>query len=144
MFICVDDVIYIETQFYRSEFCDFINLWKMVKNTIKLWWRFFLHKINKNMQRKPVVKCVVYSWVWCHFQKKLLNFIILQKLTKTPQTFVQGLSSITLTEICHKSRGEVKLRSSLRKLFVLNNLSYYDWKRHLMQNSIFFTVSLVQ
>ena len=29
----------------------------MIKNTTKLCRRFFLHKINKNKQQKPEVKC---------------------------------------------------------------------------------------
>ena len=35
----------------------------MVKTTIKLCKKFFLHKSNKNVQRKPGLKCLVYSRV---------------------------------------------------------------------------------
>ena len=45
-----------------------ISLWKMVKNNIKRCRRFFLHKINKNMQKYPGVKYFVNLWVLCRIQ----------------------------------------------------------------------------
>ena len=33
----------------------------MVKNVTKLRRRFILYKINKNMKRKPAMKCFVYE-----------------------------------------------------------------------------------
>ena len=50
MFICVDDITYIETQFNHSKVYNFISWWEMVRNTIKFSTWFFLYKINKNMQ----------------------------------------------------------------------------------------------
>ena len=107
-------------------------------------WRFFIHKINKNMQRKPVKKCVVYSRVWCHFQKKLCSIITSWKTG-------QNITNICTRLFLHKTnknmslkqRWSFSLRSPLRKLFILN-ISYYDWERHFMQKKFFITVSLVQ
>ena len=46
----------------------------MVKNTIKLCKRFFFHKINKNMQEKPAVECLVHSRVRLHLCQ-IQNFV---------------------------------------------------------------------
>ena len=51
MFIRVYNVTYVETQINLSKPLNFIISRKMVKSTIKLYRRLFLHKINKNMQR---------------------------------------------------------------------------------------------
>ena len=61
MFIWDDDVIHIETQFNYSKLHMFSN---MVKSNIRLCERFFLHKINEDMQRKPGIKYFVHSLVW--------------------------------------------------------------------------------
>ena len=53
MFIRVYNVTYVETQINLSKPLNFISSRKMVKSTIKLYRRLFLHKINKNMQRNP-------------------------------------------------------------------------------------------
>ena len=63
MFIWDDDVIYIETQFNYSKLPNFICSAKMVKRNIRLCRRFFLHKINEDMQRKPGIKYFVHSLV---------------------------------------------------------------------------------
>ena len=34
----------------------------MVITTIKQCNRFVFHKINKNVQRNPVINCLVHSW----------------------------------------------------------------------------------
>lgn len=46
--------------FNHSKLFDFINSWQMVKATIKLCKTFFFRNINKNMQRKPWMKCFVH------------------------------------------------------------------------------------
>ena len=60
MFIRVDDVTNVETQFDHSKFRNFISSGKIVK---KLCRKIILHKINKNMKRKPGVKCFMHSQV---------------------------------------------------------------------------------
>ena len=48
LFIRVYDVIYVEIQFNRSKSCNFTSLLKMVKNTIKHYYRrCFLHESKK-------------------------------------------------------------------------------------------------
>ena len=48
-FVCsfVYDVIYAGIQFNRSRLCNFTSSCKMVKNTLKHYYRCFLHKSNK-------------------------------------------------------------------------------------------------
>ena len=48
----VDDVTCVETQLNQSKRLDFIISRKRIKSTIKLCTMFFLHKTNKNTQRK--------------------------------------------------------------------------------------------
>ena len=60
MFIRVDDVTNVETQFDHSKFGNFISSEKIVK---KLCRKIILHKINKNMKRKPGVKCFIHLQV---------------------------------------------------------------------------------
>ena len=67
MFIQRDDVTHVKTQFNSSKLQKLISLWKIVKNTIKRCRRFFFYKINKNMQKTPVVKCFVN--LFCNFLK---------------------------------------------------------------------------
>ena len=59
MFIRVNDVTHVRTQFDDPKFWNFLSgeifFWKMCKNTITLCW-FLPHKVKKNMQRKPEVK----------------------------------------------------------------------------------------
>ena len=100
----MDDVTYIETHVYHPKFRNFINLYKILKNTIKLWWGFFPVTLTK--------KCKENQWWNVLFIrrgvtfKKLCNFITSWKRAKTPKTFVQGPFSIKLTKIHHKA--EVK------------------------------------
>ena len=51
-----------------------LSSWKMVKNTAKVWRRFFFSKINKNMQRKPGLKHFLYWRVWRHL-RHIQNFV---------------------------------------------------------------------
>ena len=104
MLIRADDVTYIKTQFNHLKLCNFISSLKMVKNTIKLCRRFFLHK--SNMKRKPGVESLMSN-------SKLFRFITLGKLIKTPENFVQGFLSVKLTNVCHKNRGEGLVSGSL-------------------------------
>ena len=106
-------------------------------------WRIFLHKINKNMQRKPVKKRVVYSWVWCHFQKNLCSFITSWKLAKTLQIFVWGPFSLKLTKIYHKKEMKFWPQVSFKKTFCFKQkLLWLEKTFHAKQ--YFITVSLVQ
>ena len=78
----------------------------MVRNTIKLCIRFFLHKIKK--QRKTGEMFSTFAGMTSLTSNwKLFNFINLRKLTKTPKNFVQGSYSWILTKIWHKDRVEV-------------------------------------
>ena len=52
--------------FKHSKLRNFTSSWKIVKNTMKLYGRIFLHKTKRKMQRKPGVKCSVHSRVWRH------------------------------------------------------------------------------
>ena len=61
MFFRVDGVTYVETQFDHSKLWNFISSSEIDKKAIKLCCSLFLHKINKNMQRNPGVRCFVYS-----------------------------------------------------------------------------------
>ena len=109
MFIRMDGVTYVEIQFYHLKFHNSINLWKNGQKHHKGFYSegFSYIKLIKICKKKPVKKRVVYSWVWCHFQKNLCSFITSWKLAKTLQIFVWGPSSIKLTKIYHKKRGEV-------------------------------------
>ena len=60
LFIRVKDVTHVETEFNHSKLCNFISLWKMVKNTKKLCRKFFSHKISKNIQKKSGVESFVH------------------------------------------------------------------------------------
>ena len=72
--IRVCDVTYVGTQFHHSKLCNFMSIWETVKTTIRLCKKFFVHKINKNMQRKPWMKCFVHSWVQRH-SSQIQNFV---------------------------------------------------------------------
>ena len=65
----------------------------MVKNTIKLCRKFILHKINKNMKRKPGVECFVLPRVWRYLRRiqnlQVHNFV---KTDQTPQILYKVLS----------------------------------------------------
>ena len=50
IFIRVYYVTYIEMQFDNSKLRNFRSSWKMVKNTINICWRLFLHKTNKKFK----------------------------------------------------------------------------------------------
>ena len=66
MFIRVYDVTYVETQFNHLKLRNFISSWETVKATLQQWRRFFSHKINKVMQRKPGTKFFV-NLLWIYF-----------------------------------------------------------------------------
>ena len=100
-------------QFSHSEL-NFSSSWKIVTNTIKLCRKFILHKINKNMKRKPGMKYIVHWQVWRHIKFKLCNFITSLKLIKTPKTFVQSSFFIKLIKMCHKNSCSFGLRSPLK------------------------------
>ena len=53
MFVLVCGTTYVEVHFNHSKFINFINSWKMVKNTKKLDSRFFSKKTLKKLKRKP-------------------------------------------------------------------------------------------
>ena len=74
VFIRVYDFTYVKTQFSHSKLHNFISSWDIIKATIKLCKKFFFHKINKNMQRKPGMKCFVHSRVWRH-SRRIQNFV---------------------------------------------------------------------
>ena len=102
MFIRLYDVTYIEIQFNYLKLCNSISSWEMVKTTIKLCKRFFFHKINKNMQRKPGMKYFVHLQVWCHS-------LWIQNSARPDQNttnFVQGCFSIKSRKLCHKNRSD--------------------------------------
>ena len=50
MFICGADVNYVETPSYHSKLYN-ITTRKLVKNAVKLCRKFFLYKINTDMQK---------------------------------------------------------------------------------------------
>ena len=91
MRIRVYDVTYVETQFDYSKYCNFINLWELVKTTIKWCERFYsikLTKISKAKQRWNVLYIRGYDVT--HAGLKLCNFTTSWELIKTPQTAVQS------------------------------------------------------
>ena len=49
MLIRVYDVPYVKIQFNHSKRLNFISSWKMVKNTVKLYCRFFVEKTRGNI-----------------------------------------------------------------------------------------------
>ena len=73
---------------------------------MKLCKKFFFHKINKNMQRKPGLKCYIHSRVWRHL-RQIQNFIPSWELIKTSQNFVQAFLSVKSLKLCHKNSGEI-------------------------------------
>ena len=68
------------THFNHSKLCNFIGPQKMVKNTIKLSGKFFIHKINIDMQKKPGLKDFSYI---CGYGITYAKFLPLRKLIKT-------------------------------------------------------------
>ena len=78
MFFRVYDVTYAEIQFNRSRLCNFTSSWKMVKNTIKLYYRrSFLHKSNEKCKENQGVICFIHSRVWRHI-RWMQNFVTLK------------------------------------------------------------------
>ena len=69
----------------------------MVKNTIKLCRKLILHKIYKNMKRKPGVKCFVYSRVWRHLRQ--IQTLQLHNLVKTDQNTTESCKRFVLHKI---------------------------------------------
>ena len=80
----------------------------MVKNTIKLCRRFFLQKVNKNIQKKTRSEmfCAFAGMTSLTSNLKLHNFITSEKLIKTPQNIVQGSFPVKLTKVYHKNMDE--------------------------------------
>ena len=109
LFIRVYDVIYVLIQFNRSKLCNFISSWKMVKNTIKLYYRrCFIYKSNKNAQKtRGDIFYAFADMTSFTLNAKLCNFITSWNLIKAPQNFVQRSFSIQLTKIWYKNRGEL-------------------------------------
>ena len=86
----------------HSKLHNFINMWKIVKNAIKLCIRFILHKYAK----KTKVRCFVHLRVRRHICR-IQNFFTKWKLVKTPQNFAQGTISLKLTKRYIKNGDEV-------------------------------------
>ena len=68
----------------------------MVKNTMELCKRFFLHKINKNMQRKPRVKCFMLRVDVINVKFKTLQ---LYNFVKTDQNATEFCTRLLLRKI---------------------------------------------
>ena len=100
----VYDVPYFEFYFNHLKLRNFTSLWKMVKNTIKLYRRLFLHKTNKNWKEIQGKMFFTFGCDVSYAEFKTCNFITLCKLTETPQNILKGYFCIKLTKICHKNR----------------------------------------
>ena len=72
MFICLCDMTYVETQFNHPKLHEFMRNGQNDQKTVKCVKDF--HKINTYMQRKPRIKCFIYSPVLCH-TRRIQNFI---------------------------------------------------------------------
>ena len=94
MFIRVDDVTNVETQFDHSKFRNFISSEKIVKNFVEKSFSIKLTKIWKESQELNVLYIRRYEVTCVKF--KLYYFIILLKLIKTLQNFVKSSFSIKL------------------------------------------------
>ena len=141
----MDGVTYVEIQFYHLKFHNSINLWKNGQKHHKGFYSegFSYIKLIKICKKKPVKKRVVYSWVWCHFQKNLCSFITSWKLAKTLQIFVWGPFSLKLTKIYHKKEMKFWPQVSFKKTFCFKQkLLWLEKTFHVKQ--YFITVSLVQ
>ena len=92
-----------DTSKRHSNLRNFINSWKMLKNATKHRGKFFLHKINKNMQRnRGVMLCIlagIKEMASLTSNSKLCNFI---KNDQTPKNFVEASFSVKLTKIWEK------------------------------------------
>ena len=108
LFISVYDVTLVEIKFNHSKLCNFTSSWKMVKNTIKLYYRKrFLHKSNKNVRKTRGDMFYAFVGMASHAPNtKLCNSVTSWNLTKSPQNFVQCSFSIELTRIWHKNKGK--------------------------------------
>ena len=106
MFICRDDVIYVETPYNLSKLCNFIASRK-IKNAIKLCERLFPLNINKN-------SCGKVLWTFVGKTSLMLNskhdyFIISWKMI-TAQHAKEGSFFIKLAKICqNKSKKKTEL-----------------------------------
>ena len=79
MLIRIDDTL--RHSFNHPKLRNFISLWKMVKNTIKVCRKFILRK-------KPALKCFLHLRVWFHL-RQIRKLSTLSKLMKTSQNFWQ-------------------------------------------------------
>ena len=68
------------------------------KNIINLYRRLFLHKTNKNMYRKPGVKCFVHSRVWRHLLLREYDVTYSEFKTLQLSNFVK--SDRNATKLC--------------------------------------------
>ena len=97
-----------EIQFNRLRLCNLTSSWKMVKNTVKVYYRrCFLHKSTKKCKENQGWHVFYIRGMTSHtLNAKLCKFITSWNLMKSPQNFVQRPFSIQLTKIWHKNRGE--------------------------------------
>ena len=60
-----------------QNFWNIISLWKKAKNTKKLCWRFFLHKLTNKYAKKTSGDMFSHSRVWRHLRQiqNFFNFI---------------------------------------------------------------------
>ena len=93
MFIFVHDVTYIETQYYHSKLRNFIILWKMVRNTIKLCIMLFPYKINKRNGKKSRDEMFCFLGMMLPLLNwKLCNLITLWNLIKIPKNLCEAVT----------------------------------------------------
>ena len=66
--VCIrGDVPYIGTQSNHSKHRTFIT--SRIMDVIKVYRKFFLNEINKNILRQPGMKCYVHTWGWHHLRR---------------------------------------------------------------------------
>ena len=120
------DVTYEEIQFNCSRLCNFTSLWKMVKNTVKLHYRFFFHKSNQKFKENQ-------GWHVLYIHEYDVTYAECKtswNLVKSPQNFVQHSFSMQLPKIWHKNRGkalasipfEIKKQNTLNRIKKANVL----------------------
>ena len=107
MSIRVYDVTYLKLHLNHLKLHNFTGLWKMVKNTIKLYRRLFLHKTNKKCKEIQGKMFCTFRCDVSYAEFKTCNLITSCKLIKRPQNLLQGYCSIKLTNICHKNGVDV-------------------------------------
>ena len=107
MLIRVYDVTYLKLHLNHLKLHNFTGLWKMVKNTIKLYRRLFLHKTNKKCKEIQGKMFCTFGCDVSYAEFKTCNLITSCKLIKRLQNLLQGYCSIKLTNICHKNGVDV-------------------------------------